>query len=884
MIESGQTISHYKLFEQIGGGGMGVVYRAEDLALGRQVALKFLPPEIAGDEQAVLRFKREARMAAGLNHPNICAIYEISDHEGQPFIVMELLKGQTLKEELEAGPLETSEVLEFGIQLADALDAAHADGVVHRDIKPANIFLTDRRRIKLLDFGIAKLRPSAMSTVDNVGGGPSREALTETGALIGTLAYMSPEQAMGKGIDLRSDLFSLGAVLYEALTGVRAFTGATPVMISDQILHNVQTAPSVLDPEIPSELGSAIEKLLEKDRELRYQSAGGFRADLERIRRETATGVRSTAIHSQSGVRRLVPALVIIGILAIVTIGYFSLASPEPSFADLNAGFSQLTSQPGEESFPDLAPDGRSLVYASRASGNWDIYLQRVGGENAVNLTANSDADDLQPSFSPDGDRIVFRSDRDGGGIFTMGATGESATRVVDFGFNPVWSPSGSEILFATEGIGATQRSRSAANSELWIADVTTGATRLVFAGDGVQPHWSPGGHRIAYWGMNGGLRDVYTMPADGGSPVAVTDDAEVDWSPVWAPDGKYLYFSSSRGGSMNLWRVPIDEQTGKTLGPPEPVTTAASGNDIHLTLSADGKRMAYVVLNATANVMKVALDSATKSIAGEPSVVTGGSVPTSTPDISPDGESMVFMRAGAQEDLYISGPSGENARQLTNDIYNDRYPRWSPDGNKVGFYSNRSGDYQLWSINRDGGGLEQITSESFNVAYPTWSPDQSRIAYTDLRTGSFIIDAGKPWEEQSPVKLPPLGNGDEFFAVASFSPDGEWIAGHGYSPTRNPRQNGIYIYSLATEQYEKLSDMGSYPRWLSDSRTLLYQAVPSLFRLRAVDRVTREVWEVLARERENLSNPVVSADDRILYYVSTHEVESDIWLITLPD
>ena len=293
---------------------------------------------------------------------------------------------------------------------------------------------------------------------------------------------------------------------------------------------------------------------------------------------------------------------------------------------------------------------------------------------------------------------------------------------------------------------------------------------------------------------------------------------------------------------------------------------------------------MAYAVLNATTNIMKVGFDPVRKAVIGEPVVVTGGSVTTSTPDVSPDGESFVFMRAGAQEDLYIGGSSGEDIRQLTNDIYNDRFPRWSPDGIKIGFYSNRSGDYQLWTINPDGGGLTQLSNETFDVAYPMFSPDGSSVAYTDLRTGSFIIESGKSWEQQSPLKLPPLTDGDEFFAVSSWSPDGKLLAGHGYSPTRNPRQDGIYVYSLDSGQYEKLTDSGANPRWLSDSRVLLYQAVPNLFRLRAVDRASKEVWEVLSAERENLSNPVVSGDDRTLYYVSTHQLESDVWLISLPD
>ncbi len=697
---------------------------------------------------------------------------------------------------------------------------------------------------------------------------------------------MSPEQALGKGMDLRTDLFSLGAVLYEALTGRAAFMGTTPAAIFDEILHKTPTDPAEINPRIPAELGSVINKLLEKDRDLRHSTATELRADLKRTRRELESSHIASRVGLGRTLKRRRNALAVVGMLALVSVGYVLLPNrvEEPRFSELDASFTQLTSRRGEELLPNLAPDGRTLMYSSRESGNWDIYLQRVGGENPLNLTEDSDADDLQSNFSPDGDSIAFRSERGGGGIFVMGATGESVRRLTDFGFNPVWSQDGQEILFGTQSIGATQRSRSAANSELWAVNVATGSTHQVFSGDAVQPHWSPHGYRIAYWAISAGRRDVWTMTPSGGEPVAVTNHAAADWNPVWSPDGKYLYFSSARGGSMNLWRVPIDEETGETLGEPEPVTTAASGDGIHLTLSADGKRMAYAVLNATTNIMKVRFDPVKKAVIGKAVVVTGGAVTTSTPDVSPDGESFVFMRAGAQEDLYIGGSSGEDIRQLTNDIYNDRFPRWSPDGIKIGFYSNRSGDYQLWTINPDGGGLTQLSNETFDVAYPMFSPDGSSVAYTDLRTGSFIIESGKSWEQQSPLKLPPLTDGDEFFAVSSWSPDGKLLAGHGYSSTRNPRQDGIYVYSLDSGQYEKLTDSGANPRWLSDSRVLLYQAVPNLFRLRAVDRASKEVWEVLSAERENLSNPVVSGDDRTLYYVSTHQLEADVWLISLPD
>src|SRR5205823_4334090 len=395
-----------------------------------------------------------------------------------------------------------------------------------------------------------------------------------------------------------------------------------------------------------------------------------------------------------------------------------------------NATFTQLTDQSGPEYFPSLSPDGKSFVYASYAGGNWDIYLQRVGGKNPVNLTKDSPSDDTQPAFSPDGERIAFRSEREGGGLFVMGATGESVKRLADFGFNPAWSPDGKEIACADEGV-VQPSGRFNPNSRIWAVNVATGERRLVTKEDSVQPHWSPHGVRIAYQGRGkAAQRDIWTIPAGGGEPVEVTNDAATDWNPVWSPDGKYLYFASDRGGSMNLWRVPIEEQSGKVLGQPEAITTP-SAYSAHLSFSQDGRRMVYAQTVSRGNLQQVGFDPNKETVTGQPVWITQGSRRANTPNLSPDGEWLAFDSwGGQQDDLFVIRQDGTGLRQLTDDIYKDRKPTWSPDGKRIAFHSDRSGKYEIWTINSDGSGLQQLTYTSANINNAVWSPDGTRLAY----------------------------------------------------------------------------------------------------------------------------------------------------------
>jgi Tol biopolymer transport system component len=533
----------------------------------------------------------------------------------------------------------------------------------------------------------------------------------------------------------------------------------------------------------------------------------------------------------------------------------------------------RLTELPGPETHPHLSPDGRQLIYSSSAGGNADVYLLRVGGDRAINLTAGSPADDSQGKFSPDGEKIVFRSERDGGGLFTMGATGESVRRVTDFGMDPCWSPDGRRLAFGTEAVGDPYSRQSL--STLWTVVVETGKTKqLTTTGDAVQPAWSPDGRHIAYWANTGGQRDIWIIAADGGDPVAVTHDRFTDWSPVWSPDGRWLYFSSDRGGSMNVWRLPVDAD-GVPRGDAQPVTTGTQSMG-WAAFSRDGRRMVAMAYDRTNEVSFYELPRLRR---GETAPVRRLMLQSSTfCTVSPDADWIACSTRGAHEDLVLLRSDGSEMRRLTDDEHKDRSASWTPDGQALAFFSTRSGAWNYWWIRTDGSELRQITAFSdFNGG--VLSPDGKQVALNADYRGLVVVDvnAGKPVDWSSVKALPmPEGYPEGMFGPAAWSPDGRRIAG--FETSASGRAAGYAIYDLQEKSLRRLSltsgNQDAIAGWLPDSRNLVLRGPEGVAIYDTVAGTTRTILAAptfgplgLARNGE-----VLMVDHELL--------DSEIWLL----
>ena len=881
----GQTLGHYTIVRALGRGGMGEVYVAQDLKLNRQVALKVLPADMAADAERLERFRREAQAIAALNHPNIVTIHSVEEAGGVHFITLELVEGHTLDQSIRADGIPIDRFFKLAIPLVDAVSAAHERGIIHRDLKPTNVMVTSDERVKVLDFGLAKLlEPPA----DDAQTATANDHLTGEGRILGTVAYMSPEQAEAKPLDHRTDIFSLGVMLHEMATGERPFKGDTRMSVMSSILRDKPPSVSDLNAQLPRHLGRIIRKALEKQVTRRYQSALELRNDLDELKHEIDTGeilVSGSTISDPElargpvaarNVRWVFPAAGL-AVLVLVAALAWKMGWLGPN-ADTPPAFTVArVTTTGQAAFPTLSLDGEWVAFTKiTQGGTGDVFLQSLGDQTAIQLTRDLGNVGC-PAFSPDGTMIAFSRLDGPGGIYVMGRMGGNVRRLTDRGFNPSWSPDGRTIVFGLEFRGANPYRRNFPTLELRTVDVVSGQEKGTGVSDAVQPAWSPHGHRIAFWGLNEqAWRDIYTTAVNGTERVPVTSDVHIDHSPAWSPDGQWLYFASTRGGPMAIWRVRIDERTGKPLGGPQPITAGGLTEPSFFSLSRDGRRLVYQELLVQTRIDAFGFDPDRLQMDASSTPVVEGSRRLAEMDVSPDGQWLVYRTEDTPQDIYIVRTDGTDTRQITNDAFKDWRPRWSPDSRRLTFYSNASGRYQIWVINRDGSGRMRLTDATVANTYdPVWSPDGAEIMYFEIGVDSYTVQSNVPFDKQTPRLVPKQSEKDRQVIVrASDWKNGTILA------------DGVRLYSPATNTFESFvtGAVVPDPLWMHDGRRVYYRRGPPIpsWSWFVLDLKTRVEKRLAGPDRvEGAEQLVMSADSRRAFFLSLG-IQGDVWRLDI--
>ncbi|HSF14935.1 MAG TPA: protein kinase [Vicinamibacteria bacterium] len=862
----GKRLAHYKIIEELGRGGMGEVYVAEDEKLGRRVALKILPPLLAHDESLRARFEREAKVIASLNHPNIVHVYSVEELEGVRFFTMELVRGKTLSQILKGSRLSVVEFLEIAIPLADAVSAAHAEGITHRDLKPDNVMVSDEGRVKVLDFGLAKPALGLVST--QTSDAPTVDR-TREGRVLGTLSYMSPEQAAGRPVDPRSDIFSLGIVFFEMLTAEKPFKGDTPATILSSVIKDTPPPVDAIDRSIPPELVRIIKRCLVKDPDRRFQSTKDLRNELEELKQEVAAG--ESEASSVPSRRRLLPAAALALVAAVLGVAVYRLVSGRAEIPRV-ANPTQVTSDIGLEDYPTWSPDGGRLAYFSNQSGNFDIWVTQAAGGSAVNLTANSTGSEFFPSWSPDGTRIAYAAHRDeseGGGCYVVPALGGPPRRVAASSFlwtRPQWSADGSRL--ACGGFDGTTR------QFVQTVDVSTlEATRFTVRGqyEPVDLSWSPDERFIAYIDASNYTADMtrlWILRLSDGEVLPLSDGLTAVWSPGFSADSRTLWYVSNRGGSMDVWRQEIRDD-GTPSGAPRAITTGLDTRS--MALFADGTKIAYSRGRRIANVWRVPLLEQRPSGWADAEPITFDQSFIEFLDLSPDGgELVVNSNRGGFVDIWKLPASGGAMQPLTNDRAPDWNPRWSPDGRQVAFYSYRGGQRDIWVLSVEGGPSRQLTVGEETAAMPAWSPNGSEIVYVSIREGNFDLEIVSAAGGSPRV----LASGPREESQPEWSPDGEWIV---FASDRDGAYR-LWRVAAAGGEPERLTERpAARPFFAPGGREILFNGLDNnVWALSLEDRSERQITD-LSDKRGELGFYALATDGKHVYFTWVED-RSDIW------
>ena len=883
-LTTNTRLGPYEIVGPLGAGGMGEVYLARDTRLGREVAIKVLPAELSNDPDRLQRFEREAKAVSALNHPHIVTLYEVGESPAGPFLVLEKIDGQSLRDLMRDGVLSVKRLLAIGAQVAEGLAKAHAAGIVHRDLKPENIMVSADGFAKILDFGLAKLVYPELDA-DAIADATTLAAKTGTAMILGTLGYLSPEQAAGKPADFRSDQFALGVILYELATGEPPFKRQTTAESLAAVIREELAPLRTRSPAVPAQLSWIVERCLAKHPNDRYASSKDLARDLADLRDHLSEislsgprGHLDTRPQSSTWVRQGVLAM---GVLAIAAgLGWFARGAAPTTTAPLSIDIERLTALPGVESEPTIAPDGKSVAYVR----NGDLYLQRVGGRNPILLTPNSPARDFAPAFSPDGKRLAFNSDRDGGGIYVMGETGENVRRVTTRGFRPAWTPDGRELVFAASSADVGYDGNL--GQRLEAVEIQSEKIRTIFDGSAQSPAVSPNGRHVAFWGLETGgtaQRDLWTVPLaglqPGQTPTRLTNDAAHDWSPEWSPDGRWLYFVSERSGSPNLWRIPMDEASGRSRGAPQPVTLSSS-YVARVRGSSDGKTFVFSSRSLSTQLMRATFDPRSERVPDRLEEILRladwswvGSRP-----FSPDGQWMVIGNGPSSDYLVVVRIDGSVVRKLAEGPYRNRAPAWSPDGNTIGFASDREGKYEIWGASPDGSNLRRLLRSPQPVLAPVWSPDgQQVLAMEMIQIGTIfrVILHRMTDPDDRFDRLPDLPDGD--LLCSGFWRSIDEIAGEGCN-------GSIWIWSNRDRRYRKWVEGtmlagSSLQGILPDGRLLLSGVANQGRRLESFDPESGK-RQLLISDPEAFAF-MLSPDQRALW-INRGKEETDLWLARL--